>query len=105
MEDYDEQFEQCSECETRDGTCYPCDHCRRTVCVEHDDRPGDRGYESDLVLCSECGEDLDKVSDSCEHSLLEFDLDGKHYKSCLICLLDLGDEAVAERQRNTEGGR
>ena len=47
-------------CGVHDGTVYPCEHCGKPVCVEHDDVLENRGIDSGLVLCIPCGDEYDK---------------------------------------------
>lgn len=48
-------FNRCSECSNQDGTVTGCEWCGKMICVEHDFQPGDNGYDSGLVLCTDCG--------------------------------------------------
>ena len=62
MEKGEELQLTCSEpgCNTSDGTVTTCDWCPRRVCPEHDDVLSNRGIDSDLTLCTPCGERYDQ---------------------------------------------
>ena len=93
FEDWGPEYLRCSECPTRDGTVVFCDFgCGTRVCIEHDDKPEMRGYDSDLTLCGPCGDQVDQEAKVCEHDSMEFDMDGVHYKSCRLCMLNLNPE-------------
>lgn len=100
MTTYEELYEQCQEpeCDVADGTVYACDYCGKLICLEHDDQPGNRGFDTDLVLCTDCGDKFDKEAEVCVHDVMQFTLDGKECKSCRMCMMDLSPEGIAFRE-------
>ena len=81
-----DRYDHCSECLTFDGTVVPCDYCGKFICIEHDDKPGNRGFDSDLTLCVDDGDKFDKKSEACQHDVMEFTLnDGSKHRSCRNC--------------------